>query len=124
MKPANPRILTINGGSSSIKFALFEAGDSLRHPLRCSAWRALPIRRSRRAGHGFGNGKLVQITRRFLNSRRWPVDSVELGERLDRKIWNKSSFKHRPMGNSLQDRAVLSVFCVRHICHHFWNALL
>ena len=27
MKPANPRILTINGGSSSIKFALFEAGD-------------------------------------------------------------------------------------------------
>ena len=29
MKPANPRILTINGGSSSIKFALFEAGNSL-----------------------------------------------------------------------------------------------
>lgn len=29
MKPANPRILTINGGSSSIKFALFEAGESL-----------------------------------------------------------------------------------------------
>jgi acetate kinase len=29
-KPTNPRILTINGGSSSIKFALFEAGDSLR----------------------------------------------------------------------------------------------
>ena len=27
MKPSNPRILTINGGSSSIKFALFEAGD-------------------------------------------------------------------------------------------------
>ena len=29
MTPAKPRILTINGGSSSIKFALFEAGDSL-----------------------------------------------------------------------------------------------
>lgn len=29
MKPADPRILTINGGSSSIKFALFEASDSL-----------------------------------------------------------------------------------------------
>jgi len=27
MKSANPRILTINGGSSSIKFELFEAGD-------------------------------------------------------------------------------------------------
>jgi hypothetical protein len=52
------------------------------------------------------------------------VDSVELGERLDRKIWNKSSFKHRSMGNSLQDRAVLSVVCVRHLGHHFWNALL
>ncbi len=34
MKPANPRILTINGGSSSIKFALFEAGDSLRRILK------------------------------------------------------------------------------------------
>jgi acetate kinase len=33
MKPANPRILTINGGSSSIKVALFEAGDSLRRIL-------------------------------------------------------------------------------------------
>src|SRR5271165_6480214 len=30
MKPADARILTINGGSSSIKFALFEACDSLR----------------------------------------------------------------------------------------------
>jgi len=33
MKPANPRILTVNGGSSSIKFALFEAGDALRRSL-------------------------------------------------------------------------------------------
>jgi acetate kinase len=33
MKPANPRILTINGGSSSIKFALFEAGESPRRLL-------------------------------------------------------------------------------------------
>src|ERR1035438_1338230 len=33
MKPANPSVLTINGGSSSIKFALFEAGDSLRRIL-------------------------------------------------------------------------------------------
>ena len=33
MKSANARILTINGGSSSIKFALFEAGDSLRQIL-------------------------------------------------------------------------------------------
>jgi acetate kinase len=29
MKTSNPRILTINGGSSSIKFAVFEAGDPL-----------------------------------------------------------------------------------------------
>jgi acetate kinase len=33
MKPSNPRILTINGGSSSIKFALFEVEDSLRRIL-------------------------------------------------------------------------------------------
>jgi acetate kinase len=33
MKPANPRILTINGGSSSIKFALFEADNTLRRML-------------------------------------------------------------------------------------------
>ena len=33
MKPASARILTINGGSSSIKFALFEAGDSLQRIL-------------------------------------------------------------------------------------------
>jgi acetate kinase len=33
MKSDNPRILTINGGSSSIKFALFETGDSLRRIL-------------------------------------------------------------------------------------------
>ena len=33
MEPADPHILTINGGSSSIKFALFEAGDSLRRIL-------------------------------------------------------------------------------------------
>ena len=33
MKSAAPRVLTINGGSSSIKFALFEAGDSLRRIL-------------------------------------------------------------------------------------------
>jgi acetate kinase len=29
MKPSDPRILTVNGGSSSIKFALFEVGVSL-----------------------------------------------------------------------------------------------
>jgi len=33
MKSGNPRILTINGGSSSIKFALFETGESLRRIL-------------------------------------------------------------------------------------------
>ena len=33
MKTTNPRILTINGGSSSIKFAVFETGDSLRRIL-------------------------------------------------------------------------------------------
>jgi len=55
-----------------------------------------------------------EIARPFFSSRRRPVDSVELGERLERKIRNKSSFKHAPVGNSLQDRAVFSVVCIRH----------
>ncbi len=33
MKPTNPHILTINGGSSSIKFALFESDESLARIL-------------------------------------------------------------------------------------------
>jgi len=33
-KPAHAGVLTINGGSSSIKFALFEAGESLRRILK------------------------------------------------------------------------------------------
>ena len=33
LKPANPHILTINGGSSSIKFALFKTDDLLRRIL-------------------------------------------------------------------------------------------
>ena len=32
-KPADPCILTINGGSSSIKFALLQAGDRLQRIL-------------------------------------------------------------------------------------------
>ena len=33
MKPAQPCVLTINGGSSSIRFALYEVGESLRRLL-------------------------------------------------------------------------------------------
>lgn len=33
MPPMNPRILTINGGSSSIKFAIFDTGNPLRRTL-------------------------------------------------------------------------------------------
>ena len=33
MNPANPRVLALNGGSSSIKFALFDVGDPLRRVL-------------------------------------------------------------------------------------------
>jgi hypothetical protein len=53
------------------------------------------------------------------------VDSVELGERLDREIWNKSSFKHRPMGNALQDPSVrCCLSSVSVIMSPFWNTLL
>jgi acetate kinase len=33
MKPADPRLLTINGGSSSIKFALYQVGEPLKREL-------------------------------------------------------------------------------------------
>jgi acetate kinase len=33
MKPPNPSVLTINGGSSSIKFALYEAVKPLKRGL-------------------------------------------------------------------------------------------
>ena len=33
MKPANPSILTINGGSSSIKFAVYTAGEPLKRTI-------------------------------------------------------------------------------------------
>ena len=33
MKPANPRVLTINGGSSSIKFAVYQGGPPLKRGL-------------------------------------------------------------------------------------------
>ncbi len=33
MKPAKPRILTINGGSSSIKFAIYQVGEPLERKL-------------------------------------------------------------------------------------------
>jgi len=36
MKPANPRILTINGGSSSIKFALYQTGEPLEQSFHGS----------------------------------------------------------------------------------------
>jgi acetate kinase len=39
VSPASPHILTINGGSSSIKFALFEARDSLRRIMAGSVER-------------------------------------------------------------------------------------
>ncbi|MBW4054690.1 MAG: hypothetical protein HIU83_04705 [Proteobacteria bacterium] len=43
MKPSNPLVLAINGGSSSIKFALFDAGDSLRRILEgVVEWIGLP----------------------------------------------------------------------------------
>lgn len=83
-------------------------------------------------GQGLCNGKLVQIPRiiivdgtpdkvseikrRFHHTRRRPVDFVEFGDRLDRKIRNQSSFQHCPAGNSLQDRAVLSCVGIRHPC--------
>jgi acetate kinase len=60
MEPASPRILTINGGSSSIKFALFEAGDSLRRSLEGGVERiGLP----QATFHVKGSGEMANFSR-------------------------------------------------------------
>jgi acetate kinase len=48
VKPTTPCILTINGGSSSIKFALFEADAGFRRILAGQTAGNLLIRRCRK----------------------------------------------------------------------------
>jgi hypothetical protein len=55
MKPANPRILTINGGlSTSIKIVLFEAGDSLRRNQTIAASALMDWIEERSGQPGYG----------------------------------------------------------------------
>ena len=42
MKPAEPRVLTVNGGSSSIKFALYEGGAEPRRIIEGAIERISP----------------------------------------------------------------------------------
>ena len=71
MEPANPRILTINGGSSSIKFALFEAGDLLRRILE-GAIERIGLPEATFAGEGCGpDGQLRGSSRRRTTRWRW-----------------------------------------------------
>ena len=74
MKPANPRILTINGGSSSIKFALFEAGDSLRRILEGGIER-IGLPRGHLAGErrGPGGQLFAASARRRITPWRWAL---------------------------------------------------
>ena len=63
MKPANPRILTINGGSSSIKFALFEAADPLQRILEGAIERiGLPEARLRVKGQNRADNLSMAVT--------------------------------------------------------------
>jgi acetate kinase len=76
MAPANPHILTINGGSSSIKFALFEAGDSLRRILEGGIERiGLPAATLRVKG--------LEQTDNFLRSVTTPDHAVAVGALMD-----------------------------------------
>src|ERR1017187_3303749 len=76
MKPANPRILTINGGSSSIKFALFEAGDSLLRILEGGIERiGLPEATLR--------GKGLNPADNFSRLVTAPDDTVAVGALMD-----------------------------------------
>ena len=63
MKPANPRILTINGGSSSIKFALFEVADPLQRILEGAIERiGLPEARLRVKGPNRADNLSMAVT--------------------------------------------------------------
>jgi acetate kinase len=76
MNPASPRILTINGGSSSIKFALFEAGNSLRRILEGGIERiGLPAPTLRVKG--------VDQTDNFSRSVTAPDHTVAVGVLMD-----------------------------------------
>ncbi|MFZ0320687.1 MAG: acetate/propionate family kinase [Candidatus Sulfotelmatobacter sp.] len=76
MKPTNPRILIINGGSSSIKFALFEAGDSLRRILDGGIERiGLPEATFRVKGSGQADN--------FSRSIKAPDHTVAVGALMD-----------------------------------------
>ncbi len=69
MTPAHPRILTINGGSSSIKFALFEACESPRRIIEGGIERiGLPEPTFRVKGSDEVNRAQW---RRRITSRRW-----------------------------------------------------
>lgn len=62
-QPNGPRILTVNGGSSSIKFALFEAGSALRWVLKGAVERiGMPEASFRVKGADPGNDFLRSLT--------------------------------------------------------------
>jgi acetate kinase len=76
MRTAVPLILTINGGSSSIKFALFEAGDPLRRILEGAIERiGMPEATFRVKG--------VNQADRFLRAGAAPDHSVAVGVLMD-----------------------------------------
>jgi hypothetical protein len=75
MKPGNPRILTINGGSSSIKFAMFEAGDALRQILEGGMERiGLP---------GTTDGELGHVDDFIIDDQLWAIRYLV----IDTKNW-------------------------------------
>jgi acetate kinase len=74
MKPANPLILTINGGSSSIKFALFEVGESLRRILEGSIERiGLPEAALRVKGLNQADNLSRPVTAPQITQKRWAL---------------------------------------------------
>jgi acetate kinase len=76
MKPNNPHILTINGGSSSIKFALFEVGDALRRILEGEVARiGLPDATFRVKG--------VEQADNFSRSMKAPDHTAAVGALMD-----------------------------------------
>ena len=80
MKQANPCVLTINGGSSSIKFALFETADSLRRILAGSIER-IGLPDARFAVKGLNNADNFSLLDSCVEPRNgsWCADGLDRG---------------------------------------------
>jgi len=89
MKPANSGILTINGGSSSIKFALYRDGEPLKRGLYGKIDR---IGLNPHANGGMLHKKPNEVNDKELSTKTNTLTS-ELLQRINAQIVQQNEFK-------------------------------